>query len=173
MNIKLREIERADLHLLNKWRNNYDLVSNLGAGFRYLSQEIDERWFNDYLSQRDKNVRLAIEFEGQYVGNINLTQINYVNRSAEFSIMIGETSMRGKGIGMSASQQVLKHGFNDLGLHRIWLTCTENNEIAFHLYKKLGFEVEGVMRNAVYKDGCFKNLILMSVLNSLDPEVSN
>jgi ribosomal protein S18 acetylase RimI-like enzyme len=50
------------------------------------------------------------------------------------------------------------------GLHRVELTVRENNENAIALYKKVGFEIEGVQRNAILVDGTYENLILMAVL---------
>jgi RimJ/RimL family protein N-acetyltransferase len=167
MNIKLREIERKDLRELNVWRNDPYLIDQLGTNFRFISQEVENEWFANYLANRDKSVRLAIEVLGKYIGNVNLTQIDFRNRSAEFSIMLGNKSFRRKGVGQKASEMILEHGFSDLGLRRIWLTCLEDNKPALALYSKLGFQLEGVMRDAIYKQGSFRNLLIMSQINNL------
>ena len=38
---RLRELERKDISTINKWRNNEDIISNLGAPFRYINQDIE------------------------------------------------------------------------------------------------------------------------------------
>ena len=50
------------------------------------------------------------------------------------------------------------------GFHRTLLTVRENNTSAVELYKKVGFEVEGLQRDAVQVDGMYENVILMAVL---------
>lgn len=164
MKLELRELEYKDLDKLNVWRNDPSLISNLGTGFNFISQEIDKKWYEDYLCNRDKAVRLAIEVDGVYIGNLNLTNISFVNRSAEFSIFIGDSSYRGQGVGYTASLKIIEHGVNNLGLQRIWLTVLSDNLVAINMYEKLGFEFEGKMRKALYKEGKFCDLILMSLL---------
>lgn len=160
----LRELSKEDIPTLNAWRNNPNLISSLGTGFRYISEEVDEAWFQEYLDNRDKAVRLAIVAEGNYVGNINLTNINSTHRNAEFSILIGDDRYQRKGIGLYVSTKILEHGFNDLGLRRIWLTVVTTNAAAIKLYSRIGFEEEGILRNAIFKNGTFLDLKIMSVL---------
>jgi ribosomal protein S18 acetylase RimI-like enzyme len=50
------------------------------------------------------------------------------------------------------------------GLQRVELMVRENNAGAIALYRKVGFEIEGVQRNAVFVDGTYENIILMAVL---------
>jgi ribosomal protein S18 acetylase RimI-like enzyme len=50
------------------------------------------------------------------------------------------------------------------GMQRVELTVRENNANAIALYRNVGFEIEGVQRNAVFVDGTYENLILMAVL---------
>ena len=52
----------------------------------------------------------------------------------------------------------------DFGLQRVELTVRENNVNAIALYKKVGFEIEGVQREAILVDGKHENLILMGLL---------
>ena len=49
-------------------------------------------------------------------------------------------------------------------LHRLELTVIEYNEQAVHLYKKMGFEVEGVKRNSLLIDGQYVNELYMAKL---------
>jgi RimJ/RimL family protein N-acetyltransferase len=51
-----------------------------------------------------------------------------------------------------------------IGLQRVELTVRENNAIAIALYKKVGFEIEGLQRNAVRIDGDYENIVCMAIL---------
>src|SRR5690606_24919866 len=132
--------------------------------FFFIAESVDDNWYRNYVLNRDKAVRLAIEVDGKYIGNVNLTGIHPVNRSAEFSIMIGEKNYWGQGIGREASQQMLRHGFDDLQLHRIWLGVLAGNIAAQRLYESLGFRIEGAQRQAIFKQGGYHDLILMGLL---------
>ncbi|WP_416196935.1 GNAT family N-acetyltransferase [Pseudomonas sp. Teo4] len=58
----------------------------------------------------------------------------------------------------------MRHAFMDLNLNRVYLTVLENNARALSLYKKVGFKVEGTLRQAVFKNGEYCNMTQMSIL---------
>jgi RimJ/RimL family protein N-acetyltransferase len=70
---------------------------------------------------------------------------------------------RGQGIGTGLIRRSLAAAAA-FGFHRVELTVRENNTSAIALYRKVGFETEGVQRHAVRVDGVYENLILMAVL---------
>ena len=57
---RLRELERKDISTINKWRNNEDIISNLGAPFRYINQDIDRTTISDFDALSDVVVKNAI-----------------------------------------------------------------------------------------------------------------
>jgi ribosomal protein S18 acetylase RimI-like enzyme len=71
---------------------------------------------------------------------------------------------RGKGIGRKLMRRTIGAAF-PFGLTRIELTVRENNVNAIALYKSLGFEIEGLHRNAVCIEGQYENLYSMALLN--------
>jgi RimJ/RimL family protein N-acetyltransferase len=166
--IFLRELERNDLARLNEWRADRELVRSLGGSFRYVGIEVDQRWFDTYQASRAQNVRLAIcrRNDGEMLGVVYLLQIDWINRSAEFSIQIGEATARGRGIGEAATRLALAHAFDDLNLRRIWLTMLATNQPAAALYKKVGFRPEGLFREAAFKDGRYVDVVPMAILDT-------
>ena len=70
---------------------------------------------------------------------------------------------RGQGIGAELIRRSLDAA-RAFGLHRVELTVRENNTSAVQLYKKVGFEVEGLQRDAVQVDGVYENVMFMAVL---------
>lgn len=74
---KLRELERKDIKEINKWRNDPELISFLGAPFRYINEEIDMLWFDNYMKNRHIFVRLAIVGDDDKIlGLASLTNID-------------------------------------------------------------------------------------------------
>lgn len=90
---------------------------------------------------------LAILRAGQHVGNITLDQVDSHTGLARLSIYIGEATARGNGIGRTAAYLALKHGFEKMHLHKIWLIVHEQNLAAINTYMKLGFELEGILKD--------------------------
>jgi RimJ/RimL family protein N-acetyltransferase len=166
VNYFLREIARADLAAINAWRADRELVGLLGAPFRYIGLEVDTAWFEHYLKSRGDSIRLAIcrSDDGAIVGVVNLMQIDWVNRSAELSIQVGEASQRGMGAGEQAMRTAIRHAFEDLNFHRLHLTVLSNNERAISLYKKVGFKIEGCLRQALFKNGAYVDVLAMGLL---------
>ena len=61
---------------------------------------------------------------------------------------------------------MVNYAFEDLNLNRVELSALESNERAIGLYKKIGFQVEGIKRNAYYKQGSYVNKIDMAILKN-------
>lgn len=161
----LREIERRDIPIINKWRNDPELISSLGAPFRYIGPEVDEAWFDSYLNNRRQNVRCAIiDDNDKVLGVVYLTNIDHLHRSAEFSVMVGEVDCRGKGIGSFAVKEMLDHAFFNLNLNRIELSVLTNNAAAVRLYEKHGFVREGIKRQARFKNGEYNDIYIYAIL---------
>lgn len=167
MDIFLRELTSKDIDVINQWRNDPSTVDMLGAPFRFINKEVDELWFENYLKNRSNNVRLAIceTGTGLTLGAAYLLNIDWLSRNAEYAIWLGNKNNRGNGIGTKVTKLVLKHAFNDLNLHRIYLTLLESNFVALSLYGNMGFIKEGLLRDAIFKNGAYHNLITMSILN--------
>jgi ribosomal protein S18 acetylase RimI-like enzyme len=70
---------------------------------------------------------------------------------------------RGQGIGTNLIRSTLA-ATRTIGLHRVELTVRQNNTRAIELYKKAGFAVEGLQRDAVQIDGLYENIVCMAIL---------
>ena len=170
MDYYLRELSRADLPRINAWRADRNVVDSLGGAFRYVGLEADDNWFSQYQASRANAVRLAICESASHdiVGAVYLLGIDWLNRSAELSVWIGDRSHQGKGAGRFACTQLLRHAFIDLNLHRIHLTALASNDRAIKLYQSIGFVEEGRLRQVVFKNGQYLDMVQMALLAS-DP----
>ena len=126
----LREIKRKDIEIINVWRNNKDLIDFLGAPYRYINEDVDYAWYDNYISQRKTTVRCAIIEEGndEILGLVSLTDIDYLNQSAEFHIMIGDKANQGVGIGNFAVNMMVQHAFFNMNLQRVELSVLADNK---------------------------------------------
>lgn len=59
---------------------------------------------------------------------------------------------------------MLDYGFGILNLHRIELNLFDYNKQAARAYEKVGFQIEGVQREALFYNHAYHDSILMSIL---------
>jgi RimJ/RimL family protein N-acetyltransferase len=102
----------------------------------------------------------------QHIGNIDISDIDWINRIGTYNILIGESGHHGKRIGYHASHLIINHAFNRLNLNKIQLGVQENNLRAIKLYKSIGFEVEGIARSSILTNGRYINALRMGLLHS-------
>lgn len=162
----LRELVRNDLKTVTSWRAKRELISCLAAPYRYIGPEVDDNWFDGYLSSRTTTVRCAVaraDRSEQILGLATLAEIDWIARSCVFHVMVAPDS-QGCGVGGFALRGMLRHAFSDLGLNRVELTVLESNARARALYEKAGFVLEGTLRAAAWKDGHYEDMHIMSVL---------
>lgn len=125
------------------------------------------RWLENISLPLDHRMDMAVieRSTGRLIGEAALTGIDLLNRSANIRIgMHVGLRVTGKGYGTEAMRLMLEHGFRRLGLHRIELGVFAFNPRAIHVYEKLGFKREGVLRDSLYMDETFHDQILMSLL---------
>jgi len=108
--------------------------------------------------------------EDIHIGNIALQSINWVNRSAEFAVVIGNTDYWGKGICTQATTWLFDHGFGKLNLNRIWSGTVAVNTGMQQVFRKLGMKEEGRFRKGVYLDGDYYDVVCYGILKEEWPK---
>jgi len=163
---KLRELTKKDIPIINSWRNNEDLIQSLGAPFRFINQEVDEKWFDNYMQSRANTIRCAIISidSEEIIGLVSLTQIDFIHRNAKLHIMI-DKHHQNKGAGSFGVKSMIDHAFLNYGLHRIELDVLADNKRAQHVYEKCGFIKEGIKKQAAFKNGEYRDMYIYSLIN--------
>jgi diamine N-acetyltransferase len=160
--IVLRAIEREDLPAYVTWLNDPQVLEYFGQMVP-LSLTGEEQWYEKML--QDAKVRnFAIEYEGQHVGGAGFSDIDFRNRKAEVGLFIGRVDLWDQGLGYDVLNTLVRFGFEQMNLNRIYLRVFENNERGVHLYGKVGFQHEGRWRQAEYRHGRYQDLLWMSIL---------
>ena len=165
--VYLRALEPEDYKTSVKWRNDDGVTSRLGGAKFFVSNEVEKQWVQNTINQ-NKDIKLAIcTIEGNlYIGNVYLTNIDYVNQKAHSHILIGNHDYWNGGYGTEAMRLLLDYAFNQRNLRRIEATVLDDNIASQKLHEKLGYKKEGLLRQSVYKDGMFKNQIKYGLLKS-------
>lgn len=160
-NIILRSIEREDLDLLFKWRNDESIFSQLGGGYFPTSKTEMSKWMDNFSKLDKNNIKFIIECDNESIGFISLNNINYVNRIGELGIYIGERKYHGRGIATKALQKLEHFSKNTLNLRKIKLLMNDNNTGALKLYNKNHYRVVGKYKQDRFVNGELVDVIIM------------
>lgn len=98
------------------------------------------------------------------LGEVIILDIDTDNRSAWIRIAMYGMDKVNRGYGTEAMQLAVAHGFTELKLHRIALEVYAFNPRAIRVYEKVGFQREGILRDALFWDGEYVDAISMAIL---------
>jgi RimJ/RimL family protein N-acetyltransferase len=160
----------TDIPSMARIANNEKITRNLRDGFPHPYTDDDAREFIDKCLALDPPAIFAIEYKGEYAGNIGLSPgTNVYRKSAEVGYFIGEEYWN-RGIVTKALALITDYGFGQLDLVRIHTGVYEHNLASQRVLEKCGFVKEGVFRKAVYKKGEFLNEVRYAKLKDDEPE---
>jgi len=166
--IALGPITGRDAPTLFKWINDRDLVL-FNSPYRPIHEPSHLAWVKSLAGRKDM-VAFAVRTApgDRLIGVCQLVNIDGVNRRADLQIRMGDEKTRGKGLGLEAVQRLVEFGFRDLNLHRIALQVFATNTRAITTYERAGFHHEGCLREAVFLDGRFVDVIAMAIVHRKD-----
>lgn len=159
--VLLRAIEESDAETLMDLINDPE-VENAVCGWSYpVSLASQKKWISNL--SNDSTVRYAVDFENKIVGAAIISSIDMKNRTANMNIKLLKTA-RGKGIATHAVKLMVQYCFEELNLHCLTANVIERNADSRKLFEKFGFSQDGILRDRVYKNGQYHNIIAFSLL---------
>lgn len=162
----LRPLNRSDIELgyLN-WLNDPEVCRyNSHHIFPYTHEAAVEFVSNLHKDRTRLVLAVCLLENDRHVGNVSLQEINLINQSAEFAILMGDRSVWGRGVSTQAGKLLLEHGFLQLNLVRIGCGTSDENIAMKKLALALGMREEGRRRSALYKNGKFVDIIEFGIL---------
>lgn len=163
--IILREYRREDLSYMRKWVNDYEITRTLSNVFLYPHTMADtENFINGMIEGKMKGFVIAHKGSEDYIGQLDLINIDWPNRVATIGIVIGTKENLSKGYGTEAIKLLQEFAFNKLNLNKLELDVREFNKRGIRCYEKSGFKIEGVIRENYYENGEYSNTVKMGIL---------
>jgi len=161
--VRLRPIAEADLPDYVKWLNDPEVTEFTAMESGDITLEGEREWFQRVSDPESRIRNWAIEVDGRHIGNCAL-HLDASKQTAGFGIIIGDKTQWGKGYGTTALREVLRIGFEEMGLHRIHLEAFAGNARGIRCYEKCGFRREGLHRKARFKRGEWRDAVSMAIL---------
>jgi UDP-4-amino-4,6-dideoxy-N-acetyl-beta-L-altrosamine N-acetyltransferase len=159
--VKLRPVTPEDVDMIWAWRQQPEVSREM---FHPPPSRADhERWIAAVPSLKDRAI-FVIEMDDKPVGSVGLGKIDPFAKHAEYGIYLGDKNARGRGVACRATEQILRFGFSELGLAKIYLMVFADNVRAVQLYKHVGFKLEGVLRRHEVRGSIRSDIFFMGIL---------
>lgn len=166
--VALRPIRQDDFPILHKWINDPKIVEFWYGCDKPRSMKWVKKHFTDVVSGEDLSSGWIVEAKGKPIGFMYNTpdkddDKRFTGR-VELDIMIGETNEQGKGHGVNALKAMITYAFEKQGAERVYIIPQTTNVRAIHVYEKVGFKREGVLRHFEKHEGEWFDSIMMAII---------
>ena len=160
----LRPLQLGDAESMADWMTDSEVTKDLAIGRFPSSIESASLFIRNSWTDR-KNVHFAITNENKdYLGSISLKNIDYIDRNAEFAIVLRK-EFWGTSHAYEATQLIIKYGFEKLNLIKIYLNVAGANEKAKRFYERFGFQKEGIFKKHIFVNGKYEDLNWYCIFN--------
>ncbi|MGC8557245.1 MAG: UDP-4-amino-4,6-dideoxy-N-acetyl-beta-L-altrosamine N-acetyltransferase [Fervidicoccus sp.] len=153
-------LNENEIELVRIWRNHTDVRK-----WMYTDHEISKEEhlnFIENLKKDTKNFYYLLSKDQKYIGVISLSRLSVKNRNAYFGIYANPLE-KVPNAGIILEKASLKLAFEVANLHTLKLEVVENNERALRFYKRMGFKEEGRLKEFVFKEGSWLDVIVMGI----------
>lgn len=161
-NISLRTVREVDFdYLFEQWSD----VANRGDYYPLkLPSQIDYRKrFQEHGLWEENNGTMIIWAEEKIVGLIAFFPAMYYS-GFEIGYILFDTTSRNKGYMTEALALLVNFLFGTKKINRLQLTVMPGNVASKRVAQKCGFQLEGVMRGAIFHRGTHHDLEMYSLL---------
>lgn len=118
------------------------------------------------IDKKDEQHLSVFDMNNNLIGFVIIAGLYDTNDSIEFRRVVIRKKNKGKGYGNEVIERIKKKCFEEFKCHRLWLDVFDFNQRAIHIYKKAGFNVEGVLRECYKTKKGYQNLVIMSILRN-------
>ncbi len=164
IDIRLRPLERNDLHFVHQINNNSTIM-------RYWFEEPYEAYvelvqlYDRHIHDQSERRFIIENTAGDMVGLVELVEINYIHRRAEFQIVVAP-AWQGKHYAEDATMLAVEYAFGVLNLYKLYLFVDKENNKAIHIYDKCGFQFEGDLIGEFFVNGVYRDAIRMCMFQT-------
>ena len=162
--IYLRPMNEEDTDNIIRWRNS-DFVRRNFIYQEPFSRQGHEHWVKTMINTGKVVQFIICTRKERPIGSVYLRDIDRVHKKAEYGIFIGEKDALGQGYGTQAAELMIRYAFEQLILHKLMLRVLADNKQACRSYEKAGFVQEAYLKDEVFLEGAYRDVIYMAVIN--------
>lgn len=168
-NLTLQQLQVKDAKILFDFVNrNRDYLKRWLNWVNFIQTVEHEKRHLESLSSdihKANSVNFGIWADDKIIGTMVLINIDRLNKTAVLGYCL-DAEYQHMGIITECGQKLLNFAFKELGLHRIEIKTAQNNFRSKAVARRLGFKLEGTLRQAYYLQNTFIDCDLFSKLKS-------
>lgn len=161
----LRKASFADCDMFAEWESRENVIEHFCIdGKRDLDRITNE--FHRVIHDPSREwLTILLKKTNKPIGRVSITGIDEINDCMKMDIVyIADESLRGFGYGAEAVAAFLEYAFTIRNMHRVTLHHFLDDEVGVHLYAKLGFRPEGILKSAGRQGDEYNDLQLRAIL---------
>jgi len=166
-NILLRPLRKSDIEKTIVWRNSIEIIELAQLNPFPKTVELESQWFERVLSAIDnRNIYFAVDeiVSKEFIGIIQLTNIDYISGTAIWGFIIGDKSKHGKGYSVEAPRLLFNYAFNILNLRKVFGYPLATNIATIRMHEKIGlFKQEGILKEHFFFNGNYHDVLILSI----------
>jgi [ribosomal protein S5]-alanine N-acetyltransferase len=148
------------------WLNDPEINRYLSCAHSRQTMASCLAYVRAYAGCHDKSlIGIFLKEKDLHLGNLTLSTIDWQNRSATIGISLGRKEYMGKGLAFEALSALLWFCFQEIGLNRLQAGVHVENSRSVALFKKCGFQIEGILKESGFLDGKYVDGYWMALLN--------
>lgn len=157
--IKLRALERDDLRFVHDLTNNRRVMSYWFEEPYESFVELEDLYLKHIHDQSERRF-IAETLSRERIGLVELVEITYIHRRAEFQIIISPEN-QGRGHGATVTRLAIDYAFRVLNINKLYLVVSTDNDAAIAIYRACGFVEEGRLVDEFFVNGHYQDALRM------------
>ena len=156
--MELRPVEISDYRFVKSLYSLEGVKQNFGGVPRPLSRSRFEEKVEKF-EDSSPEAYFIVEYESEPVGQIKLQDIDDFHRTANLTGLALKPDARGKGLGQSAVEMVVRYGLDELNLHKVRADVIEGNKEGREVLENSGFEKEALLGKEIFRNGEYLDVV--------------
>lgn len=166
--VLFRDFEERDIDFIYRCKNDEKLNSLIVGPYHPFTYEEAVKWVHGCMGEHDTYKFWAVctnDEEKRIVGWVSISQIDHTNKSACFyGIVIADEEYRDGTTWMDSCLFIFDYVFEKLKFNRLHGSNLEKQKASTCMGLALCEQVEGIARQAIFKNGEFNNVVYTSIL---------
>ena len=164
-----RPIREEELQMVMEWRMRPDITKFMYTDPQ-LTLETQKIWFYS-LKERNDILTFMIEVDKVPSGIINITDIDHVNHRCSWGYYMAVKEKRSLPLAMAIEWNLYDYVFDELGMHKLEGEIFSFNKAVLRIHQMCGSEIEGVLKDHIYKNGQFYDVTTAGILKEKWKEI--
>jgi len=166
--IDLVLLEADDSSIMLPWINNPKINKFLSRGDRPMTTEVEDEFIaKAYTDPTHIVFGIWHKQDQKLIGNTGFHQIDQLNQTASFGIVIGNEDYWSAGYGTEVLNLMVTYAFTRRNLRNVTLSVLGSNPRGERCYEKCGFTTIGTYEKHIFKEGQWEDEIFMILHNPL------